>query len=132
MEENLSNGPTRFGVFMAPFHLVGINPTLHFERDLELIQRAETLGFQEAWVGEHHSGGHEPIGSPELFLAAASQRTKQIRLGTGVNSLPYHNPFLIAERLVLLYHLSHGRAMMCFVPGQLASDAHMFAIDTTK
>lgn len=132
MEENLSNGPTRFGVFMAPFHLIGINPTLHFERDLELIARADALGFQEAWVGEHHSGGHEPIGSPEVFLAAASQRTKQIRLGTGVNSLPYHNPFLIAERLVLLDHLSHGRAIMGFGPGQLASDAHMFAIDTAK
>ena len=132
MDDSFAVGPTRFGVFMAPFHLVGINPTIHYERDLELIVRADQLGFQEAWVGEHHSGGHEPIGCPELFLTAAAQRTKNIRLGTGVNSLPYHNPFLLAERLVLLDHLSHGRAMMGFGPGQLASDAHMFAIDTTK
>jgi len=132
MDDSLAVGPMRFGVFMAPFHLIGINPTIHFERDLALIERADQLGFQEAWLGEHHSGGHEPIGCPELFLAAAAQRTKNIRLGTGVNSLPYHNPFLLAERLVLLDHLSHGRAMMGFGPGQLASDAHMFGIDTTK
>jgi len=117
---------------MAPFHKMGISPTVHFERDLELIVRADELGFQEAWVGEHHSGGHEPIGSPELFLAAASQRTKTIKLGTGVNSLPYHNPFTLASRLTLLDHLSHGRAIMGFGPGQLASDAHMFALDTTR
>ena len=132
MVENPAGAPTRFGVFMAPFHLVGISPTVHYERDLTLIERADQLGFQEAWVGEHHSGGHEPIGCPELFLAAAAQRTKQIRLGTGVNSLPYHNPFMVAERLVLLDHLSKGRAMMGFGPGQLASDAHMFGVDTTK
>jgi limonene 1,2-monooxygenase len=117
---------------MAPFHKVGISPTVHYERDLELIERIDRLGFQEAWIGEHHSGGMEPIGCPELFLTAASQRTQTIRLGTGVNSLPYHNPFLLAERLVLLDHLSHGRAMMGFGPGQLASDAHMLAVEVPK
>jgi limonene 1,2-monooxygenase len=132
MGRTLADGPTRFGVFMAPFHKMGISPTVHFERDLELIVRADQLGFQEAWVGEHHSGGHEPIGSPELFLAAASQRTNTIMLGTGVNSLPYHNPFTLASRLTLLDHLSHGRAIMGFGPGQLASDAHLLNIDTTR
>jgi len=127
-----ANGPTRFGCFMAPFHKMGISPTALFERDLELIERADALGFQEAWVGEHHSGGHEPIGSPELFLAAAAQRTKTIKLGTAVNSLPYHNPFTLASRLTLLDHLSHGRAIMGFGPGQLASDAHMLAIDPQR
>jgi limonene 1,2-monooxygenase len=127
-----ANGPTRFGCFMAPFHKMGISPTVLFERDLELIERADRLGFQEAWVGEHHSGGHEPIGSPELFLAAAAQRTNTIKLGTAVNSLPYHNPFTLASRLTQLDHLSHGRAIMGFGPGQLASDAHMLAIDPQR
>jgi limonene 1,2-monooxygenase len=117
---------------MAPFHKMGISPTVLYERDLELIERADQLGFQEAWVGEHHSGGHEPIGSPELFLAAAAQRTKTIKLGTAVNSLPYHNPFTLASRLTMLDHLSHGRAIMGFGPGQLASDAHMLALDPQR
>jgi limonene 1,2-monooxygenase len=128
----LADGPTRFGVFLPPFHKMGISPTVLYERDLELIERADQLGLQEAWVGEHHSGGHEPIGSPEVFLAAAAQRTKNIMLGTAVNSLPYHNPLTLASRLTLLDHLSHGRAIMGFGPGQLASDAHMFDIDTSK
>jgi len=132
MSAALANGPTRFGCFMAPFHKMGISPTALYERDLELIVRADELGFQEAWVGEHHSGGHEPIGSPELFLAAAAQRTKTIKLGTAVNSLPYHNPFTLASRLTMLDHLSHGRAIMGFGPGQLASDAHILAIDPQR
>jgi limonene 1,2-monooxygenase len=128
----LEDGPINFGCFMAPFHKMGISPTVLFERDLELIERADKLGFQEAWVGEHHSGGHEPIGSPELFLAAAAMRTQTIKLGTAVNSLPYHNPFTLASRLTQLDHLSHGRAIMGFGPGQLSSDAHMLGIEVSR
>ncbi len=124
--------PTNFGVFMAPFHRIGVSPTVLFERDLQMIELADQLGFQEAWLGEHHSGGHECIGPPEMFLAAASQRTRTIKLGTAVNSLPYHNPFLLAERLVALDHLSRGRAIMGFGPGQLISDAFMLGIDPAR
>ncbi|MFC9835209.1 LLM class flavin-dependent oxidoreductase [Rhodococcus sp. NPDC127530] len=127
-----SHYPTAFGVFMAPFHKIGVSPTVLYERDLQIIELADSLGFQEAWLGEHHSGGHEPIGAPEMLLAAAAQRTKTIKLGTAVNSLPYHNPFLLAERLVTLDHLSRGRAIMGFGPGQLLSDAYMLGIDPTK
>jgi len=54
---------------------------------LELVQWLDTLGYEEAWIGEHHSAGYEVIASPEVFIAAAAERTKHIRLGTGV-SLP--------------------------------------------
>ena len=81
-----------FGIFMAPFHPVGQNPTLALERDLELIQHLDRLGFDEAWVGEHHSAGYEIIASPEVFIGIAAERTKHIKLGTGVSSLPYHHP----------------------------------------
>ena len=81
-----------FGTFMAPFHRVGENPTLALERDLELIEWLDALGFDEAWIGEHHSGGWETIASPEVFIATAAGRTRHIRLGTGVVSLPYHHP----------------------------------------
>jgi limonene 1,2-monooxygenase len=118
----------RFGLFMAPFHPTGQNPTLALERDLELLEHLDHLGFHEAWIGEHHSGGYEIISSPEVFIAAAAQRTKHLRLGSGVNSLPYHHPLMLADRFVLLDHLTRGRAMLGCGPGQLTSDAHMLGI----
>jgi len=118
----------RFGVFMAPFHPTGQNPTLALERDLELLEHLDRLGFHEAWIGEHHSGGYEIIASPEVFIAAAAARTTHIRLGSGVNSLPYHHPLMLADRFVLLDHLTRGRVMLGCGPGQLTSDAHMLGI----
>ncbi|MGE2728317.1 LLM class flavin-dependent oxidoreductase [Mycolicibacterium vaccae] len=118
----------RFGTFMAPFHPVGQNPTLALERDLDLIVALDRLGFHEAWVGEHHSAGFEIIASPEVFIGVAAERTKHIKLGTGVSSLPYHHPLLLADRMVLLDHLTRGRVMLGCGPGQLTSDAHMLGI----
>ena len=128
---NLTDNMT-FGTFMAPFHRVGENPTLALERDLELIDWMDALGFDEAWVGEHHSGGWETIASPELFIATAAGRTRHIRFGTGVISLPYHHPYMVANRMVLLDHLTRGRVMLGVGPGALASDAHMFCIDPER
>ncbi len=119
----------RFGIFMAPFHRVGENPTLALERDLALIEYLDNLDFDEAWIGEHHSAGWEIIASPEVMIAAASQRTKSIRLGTGVSSLPYHHPFMLADRMLQLDHLTRGRAMLGVGPGALATDAYMMGID---
>ena len=118
----------KFGVFMAPFHRVGENPTLALERDLELLQWLDTLGFDEAYIGEHHSAGWETIASPEMFIATAAERTRHIRLGTGVTSLPYHHPFMVANRMVLLDHLTRGRVILGCGPGALASDALMLGI----
>ena len=118
-----------FGIFLAPFHPVGQNPTLALERDLQLIEHLDALGFDEAWFGEHHSAGYEIIASPEVFIAAAAQRTRTIRLGTGVSSLPYHHPFMLADRMVLLDHLTRGRLMIGVGPGALPSDAFMMGID---
>ena len=121
----------QFGVFLAPFHKAGENPTLALERDLELLGWLDELGYDEAWVGEHHSGGWETIASPELFLAAAGQRTHRLRLGTGVVSLPYHHPFHVADRITLLDHLTHGRAMLGVGPGALPGDAYFLGIEPT-
>ncbi len=118
-----------FGIFMAPFHPLGEDPTLALDRDLELIQWLDQLGFDEAWIGEHHSAGWETIASPELFIATAAERTKHIKLGTGVVSLPYHHPLMVVNRMVLLDHLTKGRAMFGVGPGALGSDAYMLGID---
>ena len=127
-----ATGRLRFGIFLAPFHPVGQNPTLALERDLQLIEHLDDLGFDEAWFGEHHSAGYEIIASPEVFIAAVAQRTKHIRLGTGVSSLPYHQPFMLADRMVLLDHLTRGRVMLGVGPGALPSDAFMMGIDPAK
>jgi limonene 1,2-monooxygenase len=119
----------RFGVFLAPFHQPGQNPTLSLERDLELIVRLDQLGYDEVWVGEHHSTGWETITSPELFLAVAAERTRHIRLGTGVVSLPYHHPLMVADRITLLDHLTRGRVNFGVGPGGHVTDALMLGID---
>lgn len=119
----------RFGIFMAPFHTPRDNPTLSLQWDLELIEWLDDLGYDEAWIGEHHSAGHEVIASPEVFIAAAAERTLRIRLGTGVVSIPYHHPFNVADRAVLLDHLTRGRFMLGVGPGALPSDAFMLGID---
>jgi len=119
----------KFGIFMGPFHRVGENPTLAIDRDLELVQWLDYLGFDEVWNGEHHSAGWEIISSPEIFIAAAAERTRHIKLGTGVISLPYHHPLMVANWMVQLDHMTHGRVMMGVGPGALPSDAYMMGID---
>lgn len=119
----------KFGVFMAPFHPLGENPTLALHRDLELMTWLDYLGFDEAWIGEHHSAGWETISSPEIFIATAAERTKNIKFGTGVISLPYHHPLMVANRMILLDHLTKGRVMLGVGPGALVTDAYMLGID---
>ena len=121
----------RFGYFIAPFHRAGTNPTLALQRDLELIEHLDALGFDEAWIGEHHSAGSEIISSPEVFIAAAAQRAKRIRFGTGVISLAYHNPLWAADRLMLLDHLTHGRIIGGVGPGSLPTDSAMIGLTPT-
>jgi len=118
-----------FGIFLAPFHAPFDNPTLALQRDLELLEWLDYLGYDMAWIGEHHSCGWETIASPEIFIAAAAERTKRIRLGTGVIPLPYHHPLIVANRMVLLDHLTRGRVALGVGPGALNSDGHMLGLD---
>ena len=122
-------GRVQFGAFLAPHHPVGEHPTLQIQRDLDFAAHLDRLGFEEFWCGEHHSSGWETIAPPEMFLAAAGQRTSTIRLGTGVVSLPYHHPFNVAQRIVQLDHMTRGRAIFGTGPGALPSDARTLGID---
>jgi limonene 1,2-monooxygenase len=125
----LRSAPFRLGVFLAPFHPLDENPTLCFQRDLELAEWADRIGFDEFWYGEHHTGGYEISASPELMIAAASQRTRRIKFGTGVISLPYHNPLMVANRIAQLDQLTMGRVIFGAGPGLLVSDAHMLGLN---
>ncbi len=119
----------RFGAFLAPHHPIGEHPMLQFQRDIALVEQLDKLGYDEFWCGEHHSSGWEMIASPEMFLAAAGQRTSRIKLATGVVSLPYHHPFHVAQRMVQLDYMTGGRAIFGSGPGALASDAHTLGVD---
>jgi limonene 1,2-monooxygenase len=121
--------PLQHGIFMAPYHDIGESPTIALRRDIELVAHLDELGFNEAWFGEHHSTGWEVIGSPELMIAAAAENTKRIRLGTGVVSLPFHNPLMVANRIIQLDHMTMGRVMFGVGPGLLPTDASMLGID---
>jgi limonene 1,2-monooxygenase len=119
----------KFGAFLAPHHPIGEHPMLQFRNDLDFAEQMDKLGFDEFWCGEHHSTGWETIASPEMFLAAAGERTHRIRLGTGVISLPYHHPFNVAQRIVQLDHMTGGRVIFGSGPGALPSDAYVLGID---
>jgi limonene 1,2-monooxygenase len=128
MTDHTAGQPLRFGVFHGPHHATNMDPTYAFQRDLMLMEHLDRLGFDEAWIGEHHSGGFEIIAAPEVFIGAAAERTRHIRLGTGVKSLPYHNPFIVAETMAQLDHMTRGRAMFGAGPGALPSDSQMFGL----
>ena len=122
----------RFGIFLAPFHKPGINPTLALQSDLELVQWLDRCGYDEAWFGEHHSAGSEISASPEILIAVAAERTKHIKLGTGVVSVSYHNPLWVAERIVMLDHLKRARVMLGVGPGSLPTDGAMSGLSQAQ
>lgn len=122
----------KFGFFMMPLHHPSENPTLAFERDLDFIEYVDHLGFDECFIGEHHSAGWETIPAPDIFIAMAAARTSRITLGTGVINLPYHHPFHVAERMAFLDHLTRGRLVMGVGPGVLATDLMLFGLSVDK
>ena len=120
----------RFGLFMQPVHHPTENPTLALERDLQLIEHLDGLGFDEVWIGEHHSTGWETIASPEIMIATAAARTKHIRLGSGVVPLSIHHPLFVAENFVLLDHLTRGRVILGVGSGGgLPSDPQVLGLE---
>lgn len=125
--------PMRFGIFLPPHHApVGQDPTYSLQRDLEVVQLIDRMGFEEAWFGEHHSCGVELIMDPGIYIAHVAQVTKHIKLGAGIVSLPYHNPLIIADQYVQLDHLTRGRVMLGVGPGALATDAIMLGLDPAE
>ena len=122
----------KFGIFLAPVHAPGVKPAVAFEQDLHLIEHLDALDYDEAWFGEHHSAGSEIYASPEILIAAAAQRTRRIKLGTGVTSISYHNPLWVADRMVMLDHLTRGRTLFGVGPGSLPTDSAMIGLNPTE
>jgi len=97
--------------------------------DLAQIEHLDRLGFHEAWIGEHFTAEWENIPAPDIFIGAALQRTKSIRLGTGVSCLPNHNPFQLAHRIAMLDQLAQGRFLWGIGSGGFPGDFEVVGID---
>lgn len=122
----------RSGMFIMPFHDLAKPLAQGYDEDLELIVKAEELGFEEFWIGEHHTMKYETIVSPEVFIGRALGETKTIRLGPAPVCLNQHNPISVAGRLAFLDHLSKGRLNLCFGPGSVTADQELFGVDPKK
>lgn len=122
----------KFGAFLAPYHPLDADPALQLRRDIDLMTHLDHLGFDEAWMGEHHSTGAEIVPAPDMFIAAAAERTERIRFGTGVMSLPYHHPLITADRITQLDLQTRGRLIVGTGPGKIPLDARMMGITTTN
>jgi limonene 1,2-monooxygenase len=119
---------TRIGAFLSTFHEPGQDPHLAIQRELDLVETLDRLNYDEAWFGEHQSHGWALVGAPETLIAAAAQRTRQIKLANGVVPLSVHHPFHVSARAVHLDHLSRGRYILGLGPG-FPSDAAVLGVD---
>ena len=118
-----------FGLFLQPLHHPSEDPTAALERDLSLLELLDELGYAEAWIGEHHSTGWENIAAPEVVIAAAAERTTNIRFGTGVMQAGLHHPLVALDRMILLDHLTRGRTSFGLgVGGGIPSDLSVFGL----
>src|SRR5262245_41531541 len=119
----------KYGMFIMPFHDPAKPLAQGYDEDLELIVRAEELGFTEFWIGEHHTMQYETIVMPEIFIGRALGETKTIRLGPAPVCLQQHHPAHVASRLAFLDHLSKGRLNLCFGPGSVTADQELYGLD---
>ena len=116
-------------MFIMPFHDPAKPAAQCYDEDLELIVRAEELGFTEFWIGEHHTMKYENIVMPEIFIARALGETKTIRMGPAPVCLQQHHPAHVACRLAFLDHLSKGRLNLCFGAGSVTADQELYGVE---
>jgi len=99
-----------FGVFDHIEHLPGVPLDQLYQERLLLLEALDQAGFFAYHLAEHHTPAvHSMAPSQNVFLAAASQRTRRLRFGPGVYVLPLHHPLRLIEEVSMLDHLSDGR-----------------------
>lgn len=118
-------------------HLEGhVPPPELFRRFVELFVYAEELGFDGGWVAQHHfeDGQHGPgaAAAPLVFLAAVAERTKRIRLGTAVITIPTENAIRLAEDAATLDVLSGGRVELGVSSGYDPATFEAFGVDLQR
>src|SRR6516162_8685347 len=91
-----------------------VSPPEIYSRALELFERAEGLGFDSAWVAQHHAHFDGGLPSPLVFLANVAVRTRRMTLTTGIITLPLEDPLRLAEDAAVLDVLCGGRLELGF------------------
>ena len=129
---NTNGQPIKSGMFIMPFHPPDKPLAQCYDEDIELVIRAEELGFDEFWIGEHHTMKYESIVVPEVFIGRVLGETERIRLGPAPICLNQHHPAYVATRLAFLDHLAKGRLNLCFGPGSVTSDHELYGLDPKK
>lgn len=118
----------RLGYFSMPLHPLGREWADTLREDREAVIVADSLGFHDAFIGEHLTDRHENITNSLLFLATLISETTQIRLGTGTTNLSQQHPAIVAANSAMFDHLSDGRLILGISPGALPSDAEALGI----
>lgn len=120
----------RVGIFCTlDYHPdLGPGPRAFFRRAIAEAEHAEALGLESFWVAEHHFATYGLGPDPAVLLAAIAERTRRIRLGTAVATLPFYHPLRAAESFALLDQLSDGRLEFGVGSGYLAHEFAGFGI----
>jgi alkanesulfonate monooxygenase SsuD/methylene tetrahydromethanopterin reductase-like flavin-dependent oxidoreductase (luciferase family) len=119
----------KLGYFTMPSHPPERGLKAGHDWDLQTIRWLDELGYEEVWIGEHHTSPWEPHPAPDLLIAQALLQTKNIRIGPGGFLLPYHHPAELANRVAMLDHLADGRLNFGIAASGLPSDWAMFHVD---
>ena len=122
----------KFGVFyelQLPRPWTETSEAQLFSDALDQFELADKLGYDHAWVVEHHFlEEYSHSSAPEVFLGAASQRTRNIRLGHGVIQLTTNQPQRVAEKVATLDIVSKGRVEMGFGEAAGPAELHPFGV----
>ena len=123
----------KFGVLYIPDYYPAVHKTAshYYGEMMEQIECEEELGFDGVFFAEHYVGGYA-FPSPPVFAAAVAQRTKRIRLGTGVTLLPLSNPIRLAEEYAMVDVLSDGRLDLGIGRGVLKAEYELFDVDEAE
>ena len=119
----------KLGLFTMPLHPPHRKHADTFDEDMEFVVMADRLGFEEAWIGEHTATTWENIPVPEMFIVQALERTKNIKLGTGVSCIPNHNPAHLAARIAQMDIMAKGRFLWGIGVGATPGDGILFEVD---
>jgi alkanesulfonate monooxygenase SsuD/methylene tetrahydromethanopterin reductase-like flavin-dependent oxidoreductase (luciferase family) len=122
----------RLGLFSVVDHYpmeLGRSIGEYYAELLEQAEAAEEWGFDSFWVAEHHFHEYGGVPRPPVLLAAAAQRTRRIRLGSGVVVLPFDHPLRVAEDYAMVDVLSTGRLNLGVGSGYLAHEYAGFGVN---
>jgi len=119
----------KLGAFLMPNHPPERGYAEGHYHNLEYLSFLDSEGFHEAWVGEHYTVPREPCPAPDLLIAQALIKTKNIKLAPGAFLLPYHHPVELAHRICWLDHISGGRCYFGIGSSGVSTDLAMFNVD---